>query len=152
MDRSSPGRKVGASVTACPQRSERMIRAAFSGRTRVVDTNVRGVIQPECAARDLKLARRANPAQWSNVGGSIRKRLIKRREYLDQLAPERGRVLGAEPHGLGDQQLAQNRIHEIGRGQGAAVARVRESPRRSTSSALAWPRGFASIYWSSLWI
>jgi len=60
-------------------------------------------------------------------------------------AGARGRVPGGEPHGLGVQQLAQNRIHEIGPGPSAAVARVRESPRRSTPLALAWSLRFASI-------
>jgi hypothetical protein len=52
--------------------------------------------------------------------------LTERREHLDPLAPERGRVPGGEPHGLGLQRLAQDRIHEIGRGPvGRATGRSR---------------------------
>jgi hypothetical protein len=78
--------------------------------------------------------------------------LTERREHLNQLAPERGRISCSEPHALRVQQLAQNCIHEIERGLGAVVARVRKSPRQSTPSALARSRGFASICVESLWI
>ena len=99
----------------------------------------------------LRRAARAT-ASALRTAASTASSLTERSEHLDQLTPERGRVPGGEPHGLGVQQLAQNRVHEIGRGQGAAIPRVHQSPRRSTRSALAWPRGSASICLESLWI
>lgn len=111
---------------------------------------------PAVDAVDVRLSSAAAAPAWSPtlhhavLPGRARltvpcRELTERREQRKQLAPERGRVPGGEPHGLGGQQFAQNRIHEIGRGAGAAVARVREGSRRSTRLALAWSRGFASI-------